>query len=97
MYCLYSALATWDDLYSIPDLHFYCLFLTANDDDVVLCFCGCIVSLMTLSLSLGELADAIRRNTDITFGLYHSLFEWFHPLYDKDKKNHFETQDYVRV
>lgn len=45
---------------------------------------------------VGELADAIRRNTDITFGLYHSLFEWFHPLYDKDKKNHFETQDYVR-
>ena len=60
-------------------------------------FCGCILSLVTLSLSLGELADAIRGNTDITFGLYHSLFEWFHPLYDKDKKNHFETQDYVRV
>ena len=56
-----------------------------------------MVSLVTLSFSLGELADAIRSNTDITFGLYHSLFEWFHPLYDKDKANNFKTQDYVRV
>lgn len=45
----------------------------------------------------GELATAIRNRTDITFGLYHSLFEWFNPLYLKDRANHFETQDYVEV
>ncbi|XP_050414721.1 alpha-L-fucosidase [Patella vulgata] len=44
---------------------------------------------------VGELADAIRQNTNIHFGLYHSLFEWFHPLYLKDKAAKFKTQDFV--
>ena len=30
---------------------------------------------------VNELAKAIRNTTDIKFGLYHSLFEWFNPLY----------------
>merc|ERR1712071_626789 len=36
---------------------------------------------------VGDLARAIRKTTDMKFGLYHSLFEWFHPLYVKDKEN----------
>ncbi|XP_065909748.1 alpha-L-fucosidase-like [Dysidea avara] len=44
---------------------------------------------------VGDLAAAIRNNTDIHFGLYYSLFEWFHPLYLKDKANKFTTQEYV--
>ena len=32
---------------------------------------------------VGDLAHAIRRGTDLKFGLYHSWFEWFHPLYLK--------------
>jgi alpha-L-fucosidase len=41
---------------------------------------------------LGDLATAIRTRTNITFGLYHSMFEWFHPLYLQDKQNGFKTR-----
>ena len=44
---------------------------------------------------VGDLANAIRKNTNLTFGLYHSLFEWFNPLYLSDKSNNFATQDFV--
>ena len=43
----------------------------------------------------GELSTAIRRKTDIRFGLYHSFFEWFNPLYLQDKANHWNTTDFV--
>ncbi len=33
---------------------------------------------------VGELEKAIRK-TDIKFGLYYSLYEWYHPLWVKDK------------
>lgn len=42
-----------------------------------------------------ELADAIRTNTSIKFGLYHSLYEWFHPIYLEDKRNEFKTNEFV--
>ena len=45
----------------------------------------------------GDLASSIRKRTNVTFGLYYSLFEWFHPLYLKDKENKFTTQEYVGV
>ncbi|XP_078609564.1 alpha-L-fucosidase isoform X1 [Branchiostoma floridae x Branchiostoma japonicum] len=45
---------------------------------------------------VGELAMAIRNNSDLHFGLYYSLFEWFHPLYLQDKKNKWTTQDYTK-
>jgi alpha-L-fucosidase len=41
---------------------------------------------------LGDLATAIRTRTNITFGVYHSMFEWFHPLYLEDKQNGYKTQ-----
>lgn len=34
----------------------------------------------------GEFSKAIRKSTNFTLGLYHSLYEWFHPLYMKDVK-----------
>ena len=46
----------------------------------------------------GELAEAIRSNTDIHFGLYYSLMEFFHPLYLEDHDtNNCTTQYYVNV
>ncbi|XP_041348085.1 alpha-L-fucosidase-like [Gigantopelta aegis] len=44
---------------------------------------------------VGELADAIRSRTKLHFGLYHSLFEWFHPLYLQDKARNFSTRNFV--
>ena len=29
------------------------------------------------------------------FGLYHSLYEWYHPLYLQDKHNNFTTKTFV--
>ncbi|XP_063961367.1 alpha-L-fucosidase-like [Lytechinus pictus] len=43
---------------------------------------------------VGELAAAVRNKTKIHFGLYFSLFEWFHPLYLQDKANGFKTRLY---
>lgn len=45
---------------------------------------------------VGELAESIRKSDNgITFGLYHSLFEWFNPLYQSDKYRNFTTQEFV--
>ncbi|KAK7483639.1 hypothetical protein BaRGS_00025072 [Batillaria attramentaria] len=46
---------------------------------------------------VGELAKALRSKTKIHLGLYHSLFEWFHPLYLQDKANNYTTQDFVNT
>lgn len=46
---------------------------------------------------VGDLAQAIRSNSSLRFGLYHSLFEWFNPLYLSDKNESFKTQFYVKV
>ncbi|KAH0535268.1 alpha-L-fucosidase [Cotesia glomerata] len=43
---------------------------------------------------LGELARAIRK-TPIKFGLYHSLYEWFNPMWESDKKSNFSTSEFV--
>lgn len=42
---------------------------------------------------LGELSSAVRKS-DLRFGVYYSLLEWFNPLFLKDKANHFTTNLY---
>lgn len=44
---------------------------------------------------VGELASAIRKDSDIHFGIYHSLFEWFNPVYLGDAERKFTTQEFV--
>ena len=34
---------------------------------------------------VGELAEAVRSQGGVRFGLYHSLMEWYHPLYLQDQ------------
>uniref|UniRef100_A0A1A9ZKH0 Putative alpha-L-fucosidase n=1 Tax=Glossina pallidipes TaxID=7398 RepID=A0A1A9ZKH0_GLOPL len=42
-----------------------------------------------------EVSSAIRQHTDLRFGIYYSLFEWFNRLYLNDKLHLFMRQDYV--
>jgi len=44
---------------------------------------------------VGELATAVR-GQNLTYGLYHSLFEWFNPLYLQDKASGFKTRNFVK-
>ncbi|XP_033222040.1 alpha-L-fucosidase-like [Belonocnema kinseyi] len=44
---------------------------------------------------IGELSRAIRTKTNLRFGLYHSLYEWFNPLYLEDKNNNYTTDKFV--
>ncbi|XP_076812747.1 alpha-L-fucosidase-like [Clavelina lepadiformis] len=46
---------------------------------------------------VGELEKSVRNRTSLHFGLYHSLYEWFNPLYQKDRANGFTTQDFIRT
>jgi len=46
---------------------------------------------------LGDLANSIRNRTDIHFGLYHSLMEWFNPLFLNDVQNGYKTQQFADV
>ncbi|XP_042743794.1 tissue alpha-L-fucosidase [Lagopus leucura] len=43
---------------------------------------------------VGELGQALREN-NLRYGLYHSLLEWFNPLYLSDKESGFKTQNFV--
>ncbi|GFO21442.1 alpha-l-fucosidase-like [Plakobranchus ocellatus] len=45
---------------------------------------------------VGDLATALRKQ-GLKFGAYHSLFEFFNPLFLQDKSNNFTTQDFVRT
>jgi alpha-L-fucosidase len=44
---------------------------------------------------VGELADAVQASGKMHFGLYHSLFEWFNPVYLADKASGFKTRNFV--
>ncbi len=48
-------------------------------------------------MDLGDLAAALRNRTNITFGVYHSMFEWFNPLFLEDKQNNFTTRLFADV
>ena len=43
---------------------------------------------------VGELATAVR-SKGMRFGIYHSLLEWFHPLYLEDEASGFHNRSYV--
>lgn len=43
-----------------------------------------------------DVARAVRAK-NLTFGIYYSLYEYFHPLYVADAKRKFKTNDFVRV
>jgi len=45
----------------------------------------------------GDLAKAVRNQSDIRFGVYHALQEWFHPLYIQDKANNYTTRRFAQV
>lgn len=45
---------------------------------------------------VGELSSAIRDQTNITFGLYYSLYEWYNRLYKQDKTSRFRDRNYVQ-
>lgn len=42
----------------------------------------------------GELADAVR-SRNLTFGLYHSFLEFYHPLYLADQASNYQTRNFV--
>ncbi len=43
-----------------------------------------------------ELETAVRGESQLYFGLYHSLFEWFNPLYLHDKSTNFSTRKFAK-
>ena len=46
-----------------------------------------------------EVKESISHQTQqpVKFGLYHSLYEWFNPLYEMDKKQNFTTNQFVTL
>ena len=47
-------------------------------------------------MMVGELAESVRANTSLKFGLYHSLYEWFNPMWMSDKENNQTTNEFVQ-
>nr|XP_023013457.1 plasma alpha-L-fucosidase-like [Leptinotarsa decemlineata] len=43
---------------------------------------------------VGELGKAVRKH-NLTYGLYHSLYEWFNPMYLSDKASNFTKREFV--
>lgn len=43
---------------------------------------------------VGALAKAVRAE-GMKFGVYHSLYEWFNPIYEMDKSTNFTSRNYV--
>ncbi|CAG9862030.1 unnamed protein product [Phyllotreta striolata] len=43
---------------------------------------------------LGDLATAVRAK-NLTFGVYHSLYEWYNPIYASDKASQWKSREFV--
>lgn len=43
-----------------------------------------------------ELAQAVRADNHMRFGLYHSLFEWYNPMYVSDRNSDFSQNEFVQ-
>ncbi|CAG9862294.1 unnamed protein product [Phyllotreta striolata] len=43
---------------------------------------------------VGELSKAVR-SRNLTFGVYHSLYEWFNPIYLSDKQTNYTKREFV--
>jgi len=43
----------------------------------------------------GDLSRAIRSLNKTRFGVYHSLYEWFNPLWLQDKQSNLTTRTFV--
>ena len=46
---------------------------------------------------VGELEKSFKSDGRVKFGLYHSMFEWFHPLYLQDAASNFTVDDFVKT
>ena len=46
---------------------------------------------------INEFKIALKKSSRLYFGLYHSFFEWFNPLYVMDKENNFTTRNFFKV
>lgn len=44
---------------------------------------------------VGELRTAVKKKSDIVFGLYHSMFEWYNPMYMADKQSDYQSTEFV--
>lgn len=45
---------------------------------------------------IAELAAAVRADNHMKFGLYHSLFEWYNPMYVSDRNSEFSQNEFVQ-
>ncbi|XP_059164216.1 alpha-L-fucosidase-like [Physella acuta] len=43
---------------------------------------------------VGDLAAEVRKFPNLRYGVYHSLFEWFNPVYLEDEANNYTTQNF---
>lgn len=64
-------------------------FLFWQNIDIIYKFHRALVQYWYPFILSVEFSRAIRKNTNMTLGLYHSLYEWFHPFYIKDVANNF--------
>jgi len=46
---------------------------------------------------VGDLAKAVKAKGNIHFGLYHSMMDWFHPLYLQDKASGWKSNKFPMV
>ncbi|CAL1547374.1 unnamed protein product [Lymnaea stagnalis] len=43
---------------------------------------------------VADISTAVRKYPNLRYGIYHSLFEWFNPVYLQDEANGYKTQDF---